>query len=278
MAAAGTRSTKTVAPVEPPISWRYCGSQMMMWRTEAGISREKLAEEAGYVPESIKSMEQGRRKPVLRVLEVADQMCGANGKLKAAHPYLQADRPKARNEEFRAAELDAIACHAYQMVLVPGLLQTEEYARALIGSACPPVDQETIERRVADRLQRQKMLMDKPGEMFTFVIYELALRTGVGGPDVMRRQMQHLLEVAELPNVALQILPAEQGAFGWLDGTMVILESSEFVRHVYTEHHGDSTLHSEPEKVSAFVKRYGMLQAQALNPTESAHFLRKLTE
>lgn len=70
-------------------AWRYCGSQIKMWREEAGVSRQELAKEANYDYEYVKSMENGRRRPTLRLLQAADQMCGARGKLIAAHEHLR---------------------------------------------------------------------------------------------------------------------------------------------------------------------------------------------
>jgi DNA-binding XRE family transcriptional regulator len=75
---------------QPPIAWRYCGSQIKHWRAEAGVRREDLAKEANYGYEYVKSMENGRRRPTLRLLQVADQMCRASGKLEAAKGYPQA--------------------------------------------------------------------------------------------------------------------------------------------------------------------------------------------
>ncbi|WKK25827.1 helix-turn-helix transcriptional regulator [Streptomyces olivoreticuli] len=263
---------------QPPMAWRYCGNQMKLWRTEAGVSREELAAEAGYGPETIKSMEQGRRRPTLRVLEIADDMCGAQGKLKAAYVYLQPDKAPARVQAFLDAEASAVVQHSYQPLLIPGLLQTEEYARALMSSQCPRVDRELIEQRVAIRLQRQRMLTEKPTALFTFVIYEAALRTPVGGPEAMRRQLHHLVEVGQLPGVSIHALLMSQGSHGWLNGPMLLLETAEHERYAYTESQGVSSLQAEVEVVSAYAQRYGMLQAQSLSAEDSAAYFRKLMQ
>ncbi|MGW2188183.1 helix-turn-helix domain-containing protein [Streptomyces sp. NPDC001719] len=262
----------------PPTAWRYCGNQMKLWRTEAGVSREELAAEAGYGAETIKSMEQGRRRPTLRVLEIADDLCGAQGKLRAAYVYLQPDQAPARAHAFLDAESNAIAVHNYQTILIPGRLQTEEYARILMGGQCPPVDQTTFEERLATRMRRQEMLAQKPTTLFTFVIYEAALRTMVGGREAMTRQLQHLLDVGELPNVFIQVLPADRCYHGALNGSLVLLESSEHEHHAYTECQGTSNLLTERGDVSSFLQRYGMFRSQALNVDESAAYLRKLIQ
>lgn len=263
---------------QPPMAWRYCGNQLKLWRTQAGVSREELAKEAGYEYETVKSMEQGRRRPTVRLLEVADEMCGARGKLVAATDYLQPEKFPPRSQEFMAVESEAIALHSYQPLLIPGLLQTEDYARALLSASYPPLDDETVEERVAARLRRQERLREKPSALFSFVIYEAALRSMVGGREVMRRQLHHLLQLSELRNVSINVLPVGLGAVLGLSGALVILETAQHQQFAYVEGHETSALHSAREQVSVLSQRHGMIRAQALSVEESAVFLRKLAE
>ncbi|SFL51724.1 helix-turn-helix domain-containing protein [Streptomyces pini] len=263
---------------QPPMAWRYCGNQIKRWRTRAGISREALGDEAGYGYETIKSMEQGRRKPTVRLLEVADEMCDARGLLVAAQEYLKPDRFQSYAQEFVDAEDRAIALHSYEALLIPGLLQTEAYARALIGNHHPPLDDETVQERVAARLERQEKLARRPTVAFGFVIYEAALRTRVGGDEVMREQLHHLLEMGELRNVSVQVLPVERGVFGGLSGPMVLLETAEHEYYAYAEGQETGALYSDPEKISVLTQRHGMIRMQALSTEESARFIRKVAE
>ncbi|MGW1075157.1 helix-turn-helix domain-containing protein [Streptomyces sp. NPDC002537] len=260
---------------QPPMAWRLSGNQVKLWRTEADISREQLAEEAGYGPETVKSMEQGRRRPSQHLLEVADEMCGAKGKLAAAHPYLDPEPFISRVREYMAIEAEAIAIHWYEVLLIPGLLQTEDYARVLVGSHCPPVDDETVETQVVARMQRQELLT-KATTLFSFVIHEAALRSLVGGPEVMKGQLNHLLRVGEFRNVSIQVLPIGQGATPGLDGSFTVLETSESKLYGYQEAQGVSTLLTEPKRVSDFVKCYSMIRMSALDTLESARFIKRL--
>lgn len=134
------------------MAWRLCGNQVRMWRTAANVTREQLAEEAGYGPEMIKSMELGRRRPTRRFLEVADEMFGAQGKLRAAVPYLEPERFANRSREYMALEAEAVALHWYDVLYIPGLLQTEDYAHELLSNPIPPVDEETTRHRLVARL------------------------------------------------------------------------------------------------------------------------------
>lgn len=259
-------------------AWRYCGSQIKLWRTEAGITREQLGREANYEYETIKSMEQGRRKPSIRLLQVADQMCGAGGKLLAAQEFLKPEPFPARAQEYMALEADAIARHSYDVLLVPGLLQTEEYARTLISESHPPLDDETVEERVRARLQRQEALTRKTSTVFNFVLYEAALRTMVGGKEAMRFQLEQLLKTGTLRNVSVQVLPRGRCNGIALNGSMVLLETTDHDRYAYVEAPKTSALHSDVSTVSALAEAHGMIRMQALGVEESADFIRRVAE
>ncbi|MEU2788949.1 helix-turn-helix transcriptional regulator [Streptomyces sp. NPDC007100] len=257
------------------MAWRYCGNQLKLWRTYAGISREALAEEANYDAEYVKSMEQGRRRPTLRMLQVADQMCGAHGMLEAAQDFLKPERYPERTHEFMRIEAEAIAIHWYESLLIPGLLQTEEYARKLMAGHCPPLDDETIDARLAARLERQKVLTDKPTVLFNFIIYEAALWTMVGGAEVMKRQLDRLLEVAEARNVSVQVLPAGRPSSAALSGPLVLLETADHEVYSYVEAHGTSVLSAAADKTSSHSQRYGTIRMQALSEEETVEFIRE---
>ncbi|WP_432094926.1 Scr1 family TA system antitoxin-like transcriptional regulator [Streptomyces sp. bgisy100] len=260
------------------MAWRYCGNQIKLWRTQAGVTREGLGKEANYDYEYVKSMEQGRRKPTLRLLEVADEMRGARGMLLAAQDYLKPERFPARTQEYMATEADAIAVHWYESLLIPGLLQTEQYARALMSGSCPPLDDSTIEERVTARLQRQEKLTRQPTVVFGFVVYEAALRSMTGGPEVMRSQLQHVLAIAELRNVAVQVLPVGRAASAALSGPLILLENAEHEQYAYVEGQETSALHVDRGKVSALVQRHGMIRMQALSVEDSSRFIAAVAE
>ncbi|MGF1428658.1 helix-turn-helix domain-containing protein [Kitasatospora sp. LaBMicrA B282] len=263
--------------MEHPATWRYCGNQLRLWRTHSGTSREQLAQEADYDYETVKSMEQGRRRPSIRLLQVADAMFGAQGRLLAGADYLQPERRRPSVNEYMSLEAEAIGIHSFDPLLIPGLLQTEEYMRALMNGVCPIASDETTEQRVQHRLERQKKLTSGTPALFSYVIYEAALRSMVGGPTVMRRQVQHLLTVSELSNVSLQVLPAGPLVYFGLDGTFVLLETAARENFAYVEAPFSSVVHSDPEVVGILTQRHGMLRMQALNQETSADYLARLT-
>lgn len=263
---------------QAPVAWRYCGNQLKMWRQEAGVSREQVGEESNYSPDTITSFERGVRKPPAKLLALADDMFGARGKLKAAAQYLEPEKFPSRTREFMECEASAIALQSYETLLIPGLLQTEPYARALLRAHYPPLDEETVEVRTAARLERQQLLSRKPLTYFAFAIEEIALRRPVGEPGVMREQCERLLQVGELCNVDIQVMPTSRGAHAGVNGPIVLLESSDHEHYAYEEGQTVSALHADPEKVSKLTQRFGMIRMQAFGTEESARFIREVAD
>ncbi|MBO0651961.1 helix-turn-helix domain-containing protein [Streptomyces triculaminicus] len=264
------------ADSQPPIGWRYCGDQLKRWRERSGVSRETLAKEAGYGYEAIKSMEQGRRRPSLRVLQVADQMCGAGGLLEAAHPYLTPEGPRPAAQDFFRYEAEAIAISSSEPMLIPGLLQTEETARALFGRCWPPVDDETIEERVSVRLGRHRVL-DTQSTAFSFVIGEMPLCRPLADVATHKGQLRHLLEVAVRRNVNIQVMPI--GALQVeLNGSVVMMELPGQERIAYQEGGFAGVLVTDPERVGLIAHGLSLIHQVALSPVESTRFIAALLE
>ncbi|MEU3568465.1 helix-turn-helix transcriptional regulator [Kitasatospora sp. NPDC036755] len=265
-------------PKENPMSWKYCGDQLKRWRTKAGVTREQLAREACYDIESVRSMEAGRRRPSLKLLQAADELCDAKGMIVGAADYLAPEKFSSYSRGYTEAEREAIAFHAYSALLIPSLLQTEEYARETISNSYPPLADETVAARVAGRMQRQERLHNRPTVLHGFVIHEAALRAAVGTKDLMRRQLNHLLDVGEFRNVSIQALPIDRAAYAALNGPMILLETPDHEQLAYVEGQGTGILHSDPERVNLLAQRHGMIRTQALSIEESKSFIRRMAE
>ena len=168
-------------------------------------------------------------------------------------------------------ETDARAEHAWEPVLIHGLLQTPDYARAVVASH-PGNRPHDIEDLVSVRAKRQALLQPKDREPLELwaVLDEQAVRRPIGGPEVMREQLRHLIEAAELPNVTLQLLPIAKGAHPGLAGAFSILEFEENDPVVYVDSPaGNLYLEKKPE-VRRFVSSFDLLKAKALDPEETA--------
>ncbi|GHJ35043.1 helix-turn-helix transcriptional regulator [Streptomyces sp. TS71-3] len=265
-------------PAQPPITWRYCGDQIKMWRAAANVTRGQLAEASNYDYETVKSMENGRRRPTRQLLVAADEMCGAGEKLVAALEYLKPEPFPQRSQQYMEYEAEAIALSSYEPLLIPGLLQTRAYAYALISESSPPLDEETVAERVSGRLKRQEALTKKPGVVFSFVVYEAALRTLVGGREVMNAQLDHLLEVGGLRNVSVRVLSFGRCGGVALNGPIALVETAEHDRYAYVEGPETGALYADAANVSALTQTHDMISRHALSVEESAVFIRKAAE
>ncbi|MET7616083.1 DUF5753 domain-containing protein [Streptomyces sp. NPDC005408] len=171
-------------------------------------------------------------------------------------------------------ERQAITLWWYEPTLIPGLLQTDAYARKLIGNFTPPLDEETVEERVVARLERQDLLTRKPPAACSFVLYEAVLRV----PHADKEQLLRLLEMGRRNNVAIQVLPYERAITAALMGPMVFLETGDHERLAYSEGQAVSQLTSDPEVVSSYTERLSMIRAEAFSPAESARFVERMVE
>ncbi|MFE5841225.1 DUF5753 domain-containing protein [Streptomyces niveus] len=259
---------------QPPGTWRYCGNQLLRWRTQSGMSREELAAATNYAAATIKAMEQGVRMPTPRLLDQADDLFQATGKLSAAKNYLRREKFPAKYQDFMDREAEAISLWWYEVTLIPGLLQTEAYARSLIGKFTPPLDEATVEERVAGRLERRSIFARKPPASLSFVIFEAALRM----PQVDKEQRLHLLDMGKQSNVTIQVLTYDQAISVALNGPLVLLETRDHERLAFSEGQSVSQLTSEPEVVSSYSEGLSMIRAVALSPAESARFIERMAE
>lgn len=258
----------------PPAAWRYCGDQLKRWRTRAGVSREELGAAAKYAPDTIKSMEQGVRMPTPQLLDAADALLRAEGLLSAAKDFLRRERFPARAQDFMGRESEARTRWSYETVLVPGLLQTEAYARGLIGNHSPPLDEETVEARVAARMERQEILYRRPLVALSFIVYEAALR----GPHVDREQLLQVVKLGRLCNVSVQVLPFARAIPAALLGPVVLLETWDHERLAFGEGQFDSRLTADPDLVSDTIERLSMIRMEALGGAESAGFIERMAD
>ncbi|MDP9798455.1 transcriptional regulator with XRE-family HTH domain [Catenuloplanes nepalensis] len=177
-------------------------------------------------------------------------------------------------------EAEANSVRAYEQQVVPGLLQTEEYARAMIRSARPDISADEVERRVRVRMERQSLLMqDDPIDLW-MVLDEAVVSRPVGGDAIMRAQIHHLVVTAELPNVTLQVLPFSAGAHAGMDGTFTILDFPEPTDTdvVYAENATGGLFLEKADELRKYVFIFDHIRAAALRPEESVSLLADLAK
>jgi hypothetical protein len=178
--------------------------------------------------------------------------------------------------------LEAAADHiqAYEALVVPGLLQTEDYARAMIHAARPDIDAAEIDKRVRVRVSRQSLLSQDDPVHFWAVLDEAVLRRPIGGQSVMRRQLVHLATMCRLPNVTLQILPFGAGAHAGMDGAFTLLRYNDSTTQdiVFAAHAAGGLFLEKEDELQRYAFIFDHLRANAMRPDESIAMIAALAK
>ncbi|MEU3004494.1 helix-turn-helix transcriptional regulator [Streptomyces sp. NPDC007020] len=255
-------------------SWQLVGAQLRHFRKAAGLTQATLAEQLGVGEDTIASVEQGRRALQLDLAIKIDELLDTKGALQVAVVKIpKKERYQALVKDFVQYEQDALSLFSYEAQLIPGLLQTEAYARLVFSSHYPPLEEEEIQKRVTTRLDRQKILERKPRPVLHFILEEGILYAELGDPEVMLKQLLHLRRCMDLPFVSIQVMPRRTPRHAGLSGPLVLLETPDHDQLAYVEMHLRAELYDDPADVSALMQKYGMLRSQALTAEESARLL-----
>ncbi|WP_432043922.1 helix-turn-helix domain-containing protein [Streptomyces cadmiisoli] len=256
---------------------KMLGVQLGTARRAAGYTQRALAERLAVDEETLASIEQGRRPLKPDLAELLDQVLGLRGVLAAGVDNLpEIDQFPMWAELYVEHEREAIALSWYDALVVPGLLQTEAYARALLGGRVPAYDPDELETKVAARVGRQEILHRKDPPTLSFIVWEPTLRMPAGGREIQRDQLRSLRECAELPYLSLQILPLNRTSHAGDAGPFILLETPDHQHLAYTESQRGSQWVSDADDVSILARRYAMLRTQALTIEDSRSLLDRL--
>ncbi|MGR8007299.1 helix-turn-helix domain-containing protein [Streptomyces hypolithicus] len=252
------------------------GRQLKLFRTRAGMERAELGTLLGYSASTIASFEQGRRIPPPKFIDKADDILDAGGVLKALKEEVARAQYPAFFRDAARLEAGASALSVYAVYAVPGLLQTEEYARAGFQLQRPLLGDEVIEQRLSARMARHEIFDRRPAPLMSFVIEEFLLRRPIGGRPTLYGQLKQVLLRAQQRNVEIQVMPTDRVDHAALGGPFSIIDTAQGLRIAYAEVQDDSRLYTEQTKVRELESRYGILRSQALTPSESSALIEKL--
>ncbi|MEU6060511.1 helix-turn-helix transcriptional regulator [Streptomyces sp. NPDC047097] len=253
------------------------GTLLRFYREKAKVSRALIADETGYSTSLVAMVEAGDRGPRGNLAPIADKLLGAGGALIAVAEEVIVIGAAAWFEDYLDEEKNAAAVHTYENQLIPGLLQTEAYARAVYQQATPPLAEEEIEEFVTTRLARQRLFTRKPLPVISFVLEIAALRKRPGGAAVLKENLLHILEIGKLRNVEIQVMPEDVEYHAGLSGSFVLLEiGKERTQLVYVEGQGGRYFLTDQPDVSNVAARYGLLRAQAYSPEESLRLIEEM--
>ncbi|MGW1319530.1 helix-turn-helix domain-containing protein [Streptomyces sp. NPDC002426] len=272
--------------VNPTVRRRRLGQELRRLREIKGMTAEEVAERLLVSQSKISRLENGRRsisqrdvRDLCGVYEVEDHrvvdslMQMAKDSRQQGWWHAFGDIPYS---VYIGLETDAASLRVYESLIVPGLLQTREYAQAVIEGMWPEATPSEIDKRIQIRLKRQDRLTDPVNPLrFWAVIDEALLRRIVGNPHTMRAQLLHLAELSELPHVTLQVLPYDVGAHPGMYGKFAILEFQEAMDAsvVYLEGVTSDLYLEKANDVQSYAVMYEHLRAKALSAEQSREFI-----
>lgn len=253
----------------------FFGAELRRRRAAAGMSQEQLGHAVNYSAALVGRVEIGERVPSPDFARRCDDVLSAEGLFAHLRDSMNSDMHAYPTWfwEFVEREREATSIREFNALAVPGLLQTEEYARALFR-ACKPADSdEEIDQHVAARLERQRILDRPKSPMLWAVVDEGVLRRPVGGPEIFRGQLAHLARVGKRPGIVFQVMPFSAGAHAGLLGEFILLGLPSGRDIAYTESVESARLIEQPDEVAAFNLVFDMIRAVALSPETSLDFV-----
>lgn len=255
------------------------GSRVRRLRTAAGLTQPELGAKVHVVGTRITQIERASgAKPTFALARALDVTLGADDLLVDLWPYVYREAFPNWSRKFMEYSARAVAIREYAAHVVPGLLQTEDYARALLRVGRTLDSEEQLEERVALRMGRQERLGTPDRPELWAVLDEAVLRRSVGGQEVMREQLARLLGIVTGPHITVQVLPFDQGEHDVLGGSLTVLTMPDGSEIAYTEgaHYGQ--LIEDPDEVRRFALSYDRLRAAALPPLMSLDMIRSVME
>ncbi|SCF12220.1 helix-turn-helix domain-containing protein [Micromonospora mirobrigensis] len=243
-------------------------------RASAGISQEALAELIRWSPSTIAAIETARRRPTPQFAAAADEALGTGGLLAELLALAARQESPAWFAPWRGIETEALALRTSEPSLVPGLMQTEAYARAVLGGQGTHTPAE-VDQLVAARLTRQELLTGDAPKRFTAIVDESALRRVVGDRDVHLAQLERLVELAALPHVQLYVVPAGVGAHPGLAGGFVLAALPDGDEVAYVDGVFGQVV-DRPDAVATIRRMWDVLLSEALPGGVSVDLIGKL--
>ncbi|MFI6576556.1 helix-turn-helix transcriptional regulator [Nocardiopsis sp. NPDC050513] len=262
---------------------RYYAAELKRLREAAGLTQAQLAEVIPYSKSMISMVETARRTPLdardgdrvmSKFTECCDEALETGGALGRILPLLeQSDPYPSWFRPYANLEAEATAIYEYQTQTVPGLLQTEDYARAVLGCASPSIGAGNVEKQVAARLSRQAIFERRQPPFMWVAVDEIVARRPIGGSSVMRNQLEHLVEVGRRAYVTFVVVPSDVEEHAALDGSFSVLTFADDDPLLYVEGCRTAAMTNMKQEVTPVLQSFMTLCAQGLSPRASERLL-----
>ena len=272
----------------PTVRRRELGALLRGLRNERGLTVEQVAGELLCSPSKVSRMETGQRGATPRDIRDLCQLYGVNDAAERERLMTLAREGRQQGwwQSFALAhrayvglEQDATSLSVFQSAVVPGLLQIADYIRAIHRVGIPRLDDSAIEERVEERHKRQQILTGENPPTVEIMLDEAVLRRPLGGHGVMRRQLDHLIEVAKQPNITIQVVPYSVGAHPALESNFTILEfAGQAPTIVHAEGLAGQLYLERQQDVERYTLALQVLRDLALSPKESVQVIKEIRD
>ncbi|NEB12506.1 helix-turn-helix domain-containing protein [Streptomyces coelicoflavus] len=252
----------------------YYGFELRRHREAAGLTQRQLGDIVNYTGSLVGQIETARKLPTPEFSERVDAALGTGGLLSRLVTLVMRTQLPAWFQQMAELEARAVEICAFQTHMVHGLLQTDAYVRAVLGTFDPT----DLDDRTAVRLARQRIFEKQTSPVFWSIVSEAALLQEIGGRETMRGQLAHLLSFEDNPRINVQVLPFSAGAHPGLTGSFSIFRFASDPAILYTERYGSGHPTANPESVKDCSLRYDHLRAAALSLKDSAELIRRVME
>ncbi|OIJ91187.1 helix-turn-helix domain-containing protein [Streptomyces colonosanans] len=254
------------------------GVELNRQRQLAGLSLDRLSDIVNYSKTHLHGVETGERLPLPPISEKLDLAFGTGELFQGLWGAMKREHTARRFDHCLELEARAARIQEFGANVIPGLLQTPAYMRALFIKGNPGMSPVKIDDLVAARLSRQEVLRRDNTPDFWWILGEATLRQAVGGPRVMCEQLTALLPLAETRRTTIQVIPFEAGACTLMNGTLILLTLPDNSTTVYQEGPRNGEIFDDRDTVTLRMREYDLMKASALSPGESAALIEATME
>ncbi|WP_406305124.1 helix-turn-helix transcriptional regulator [Streptomyces sp. NBC_00885] len=260
-------------------AWEFFGAELKRLREDAGITQAALGASVFVSGGYIGQFEQAIRKPQLDVAQRIDETLQTGGFFERMCRKL-INSSRYADYFAAAAELEALATRISEFAptVVPGLLQTAEYAQAVVLASNPLASEEYVQETVKARIDRAQILKDAARPVYWAILHETALRIPAGGPVAMARQLDHIAALVRERKTLIQVLPYAAGAYPQMGKMLTLMEFEDAPPTAYTEAVYSGNLLDDPAVVKRTQAAYDLLRAAALSPEASLALIESAAE
>lgn len=252
-------------------------AELQAARAKAGMSQEDLAARLSYSPSQVAMVEGMRRAPVLQFAQKCDEVFDAPGTFVRLQMHARATPLPSWFRPYAEIEATATQLRSWQPMVMDGLLQTEDYARAILAVQ-PNTTEDELEEMVAARMARQVILDRAQPPLLWVLLDEAVMIRQVGSAKIMHEQLLHLTDMSHRPNITIQVVPLSAGAHSGLLGAFAVAEAAGVARAAYLETPTQGFIVETPATVDEIMLTFDTLRSEALPHGASSDLIAKRVE